>query len=55
MIGLSGKVVSMTERFYQVSIRGEIWHAQSDDSLTVNESVEVVAVDGLKLIVKKIP
>ncbi len=53
MIGLTGKVVSMTERHYQVSIRGEIWHAQSDDTLAENESIEVVGVDGLKLIVKK--
>ena len=51
MIGLSGKVVSKTEKNYQVMIRGEIWYATCDSKLKPGDVIDVHDVDGLTLIV----
>lgn len=37
---------------YQVKVKGEIWHAFSDEELNLNEPVEVVSVDTVKLRIK---
>jgi len=36
-----------------VFVRGEIWQARADESLGAGERVEVVAVDGMELRVRK--
>lgn len=37
---------------YQVKVKGEIWHAFSDEELNLNAPVEVVSVDTVKLRIK---
>ena len=37
----------------KVFVRGEIWDADSDDALAVGEAVEVVAIDGLRVRVRR--
>jgi membrane-bound serine protease (ClpP class) len=37
----------------QVFLRGEYWNARSDEPIAKGEKVMVVAVDGLRLKVKK--
>jgi membrane protein implicated in regulation of membrane protease activity len=49
MIGSSATVISPT----QVRIHGELWGARSDESLEPGDQVEVVAVDGLTLVVAR--
>jgi membrane-bound serine protease (ClpP class) len=36
-----------------VFVRGELWNAESDETIAVGETVEVVAVDGLRLKVRR--
>lgn len=57
VIGLSGPVVKGIERYAtgQVKINGQIWSALSEDGEPIETGikVQVVAVEGVKLIVKK--
>ena len=36
-----------------VFVRGELWNAESDEAIAVGETVEVVAVEGLRLKVRR--
>ena len=40
-------------QFGQVKVNGEIWTAVAEEELEVNTRVEVMGIDGVKLIVKK--
>jgi membrane protein implicated in regulation of membrane protease activity len=57
VIGLDGPVTKGIERYAtgQVKINGQIWSALSEDGepIEVGVKVQVVAVEGVKLIVKK--
>jgi membrane protein implicated in regulation of membrane protease activity len=57
VIGQSGPVMIAIERYAtgQVKINGQIWSALSEDGepIEVGVKVQVVAVEGVKLIVKK--
>ncbi len=37
----------------QIKFRGEVWKASSDDSIQAGEMVEILKVDGVRLIVKR--
>ncbi len=53
MIGLHGTVVRPLSPVGTVFINGENWKAKTDgESIEINESVEVVAIEGLVLKVK---
>ena len=39
----------------KVFIRGEYWNARTDESVSEGDSVEVLAVEGLKLVVRRVP
>jgi membrane-bound serine protease (ClpP class) len=58
MLGAKGKVISplSEEQQGEVSITGELWRARSQQgNLTAGEKVEVVAMEGLTLIVRPLP
>jgi len=55
MIGLSGKVIKRLNPEGQVKIKGEIWKARTTENvINKEEEVEVVDMDGLKLLVRRI-
>jgi len=55
MIGLSGVAIEQLNPEGQVKIRGEIWEARAmDDKINKGEKIEVVDMDGLKLLVRRI-
>ncbi|BAD85506.1 hypothetical membrane protein, conserved [Thermococcus kodakarensis KOD1] len=54
LVGKRGRVVKVAEDHYLVELEGDNWIALSDDKLEVGDTVEVVKVDGVKLIVKKV-
>jgi membrane-bound serine protease (ClpP class) len=53
MIGLVGQTSTPVAPEGKVFIRGEYWNVESDQSIEQGEPVEVVAVDGLKLRVRR--
>lgn len=55
MIGLSGIAIEELNPEGQVKIRGEIWEAKAvDNKVKKGEKIEVVNMDGLKLLVRRI-
>jgi len=58
LIGKEGKVVKTLDPYTlgQVNVKGQIWSAKPEDDQTIEEGsiVEVVAISGVKLIVKVI-
>jgi membrane-bound serine protease (ClpP class) len=55
MIGMVGRVVSALQPDGTVFVRGEHWKARADEPLTAGDRVEIVAVDGLRLRVRRAP
>jgi len=55
MIGMVGRVVSALQPEGSVFVRGEHWKARADEPLVVGDRVEIVAVDGLRLRVRRAP
>ncbi len=53
LIGLTGEARTDIGERGQVFVRGEYWNARSDEAIKTGEKVSVVAVEGLKLKVKK--
>jgi membrane-bound serine protease (ClpP class) len=53
LIGEIGKAYTKISKKGKVFIHGEIWNAQSNQKIKKGEDVEVVAVNGLRLTVKK--
>jgi membrane protein implicated in regulation of membrane protease activity len=53
IVGGKTQVVSRTKDGVKVLLRGELWNAVSDDPLTIGESVEIIGLEGMKLIVRK--
>ena len=53
LVGLQGKARTGLDPEGMVFVRGEIWQARADESLGAGERVEVVAVDGMELRVRK--
>jgi membrane protein implicated in regulation of membrane protease activity len=52
-IAICTKAISEDERGY-VKIDGKLWTAVANESIEINEKVEVLAIDGVKLVVKKL-
>jgi membrane-bound serine protease (ClpP class) len=53
LVGETAVAKSDIDRAGTVFVRGELWNAESDEAIAVGESVEVVAVDGLRLKVRR--
>lgn len=53
LVGETGVARSDIGRAGTVFVRGEFWNAESDEAIAVGERVEVVAVDGLRLKVRR--
>lgn len=52
-VGSNGHVMSkLSEKEYQVKVRGEIWRALSDEDLAIDQAVIVSEVDGKNLFIK---
>jgi membrane protein implicated in regulation of membrane protease activity len=58
LIGKEGIVIKELEQFSlgQVNVKGQIWSAKPDQDITIPKGakVEVVRIDGVKLIVKSL-
>jgi membrane-bound serine protease (ClpP class) len=54
LIGMHAEAKTEIGEDGQVFLRGEYWNAQSDDHIEKGEKVMVVAVDGLRLKVRKV-
>ena len=55
LIGKTGKVIAdinAIDSTGQVKVNGEIWSAKSDTDIAKNTEIEVLKIDGVKLIVK---
>ena len=55
MIGMIGRVDSALQPEGNVFVRGEHWKARADEPLVAGDRVEVVAVEGLRLRVRRAP
>jgi len=54
LLGMHGSAKTDVNGDGQVFLRGEYWNARSDEHIAKGEKVTVVAVEGLRLIVKKV-
>ncbi|WP_299525924.1 NfeD family protein [uncultured Methanobrevibacter sp.] len=54
LIGKRGVVLNKIKDNIVIKVMGEEWSAYSEDILNIGENVEVVGIDSIKLIVKKI-
>ena len=55
LVGATGRVTTTLEPSGQIRVLGELWEAQAAGAVPVGETVRVVAVDGLKLDVERVP
>jgi len=55
MIGLVGRTNTALDPSGKIFIRGEYWNVDADEPVEAGEPVEVVAVDGLRLRVRRAP
>lgn len=53
LIGLRGKVATALAPEGKVFVRGEYWNASADEEIAKGESVEITAVEGLRLRVRR--
>ena len=53
MIGMIGKVETPLDPEGRVFVRGEYWTARSDEEISEETAVEVTAVEGMRLRVRK--
>ncbi|MDD5711241.1 MAG: nodulation protein NfeD [Smithellaceae bacterium] len=54
MVGIEGRTVTEIDREGKVFVKGEYWQAWSDEPIGRDEPVKVVAIDGLRLKVRKL-
>ena len=53
LIGLVGKASTALSPEGKVFVRGEYWNASADEEIPTGESVEITAVEGLRLRVRR--
>lgn len=53
LVGKIGEVLTVREKDYQIRISGEIWNAQSEQTLHAGDKVQVLSVDGMLLTVTR--
>jgi membrane protein implicated in regulation of membrane protease activity len=51
---MTGKVKEWDQDRGRVFVHGEWWHASGPDQLASGDAIEVTAVEGMRLIVKRI-
>jgi membrane-bound serine protease (ClpP class) len=54
-VGLVGRAASELAPEGRVFVRGEYWNARADERIAPDEAVEITAVEGLKLRVRRAP
>ncbi|WP_405269551.1 NfeD family protein [Methanobrevibacter sp.] len=55
LIGKHGKIIrKLDDNKYIVNINGEEWSANGEGDMDVNDKVEILGIDSIKLIIKKI-
>lgn len=57
--GVVGKMAIVTKRidavnYGEVKVEGQFWTAMANEELNVDDKVEILAIEGVKLIVKKV-
>ncbi|MCG8592210.1 MAG: nodulation protein NfeD [Proteobacteria bacterium] len=55
LVGLVGKAATGLDLDGRVFVRGEYWNAHADEPIGEGEAVEVVAVEGLRMDVRRVP
>jgi membrane-bound serine protease (ClpP class) len=55
MIGMVGRVESALQPEGSVFVRGEHWKARADEPIVAGDRVEIIAVEGLRLRVRRAP
>ena len=55
LIHSTGEVLGKEGSLFRVRVRSEVWNAESTDNLRPGDYVEVVAVEGLRLKVRRFP
>jgi membrane-bound serine protease (ClpP class) len=53
LVGARGVVRSPCRPYGQVRVRGEFWQARCDEGADAGDAVQVVAVEGLTLVVRR--
>lgn len=54
LIGKHGKIIrKLEENNYIVNVSGEEWSAKGENDININDEVEIVGIDSIKLIIKK--
>jgi membrane-bound serine protease (ClpP class) len=54
LLGLVGESRTALEPSGKVFVRGEYWEAQADQPIAIGERVEIVAVEGMRLRVRRV-
>ena len=54
LVHSTGEVLSQENALFRVRVHSEIWNAESSDNLRAGDSIEVVAIDELRLRVRRI-
>jgi membrane-bound serine protease (ClpP class) len=55
LIGLTGRADTALGPQGKVFVRGEFWDARADEAIAAGERVEVTAVEGMRLRVRRAP
>ena len=55
MVGMIGRAETALAPDGSVFVRGEFWTALADEAVAAGERVEILAVDGLRLRVRRAP
>jgi inner membrane protein len=53
LVHSTGEVLSKENALFRVRVHSEVWNAKSNDNLRAGDSVEVVAIEELKLRVRR--
>ncbi len=55
LIGKHGKIIrKLEDNTYIVNVNGEEWSAKGEKDIEINDKVEIVGIESIKLIIKKI-
>lgn len=55
LIGKHGKIIrKLEDKNYIIKVSGEEWSAYSDEEIDVEDTVEIIGIDSIKLVIKKI-
>jgi len=53
MIGKEARVVARCRPLGQVKVHGELWHARCEEGADIGQKVQIEAIEGLMLVVRR--